>query len=143
LTKINRIWSKVEKTDACWLWTGGKAGGGSPGEYGQTFYQGRPMLAHVAIDLIVNGPLPEGMERHHECQNKLCVRPAAGHVVRVTKAEHRRLTALEKTTCVHGHPYTPGNVWVAPNGRRRCRICLNLKERSREWRRKHRKTINR
>jgi hypothetical protein len=124
MTNAERIWSQINKTNGCWLWTGGRSGGAAPGKYGQTFLNGKVMLAHVAIDTMVNGPIPEGMERHHVCRNGLCVRPEPGHVVRVTKTEHRRLTALEKTTCIHGHPYT--DLYVGPNGRRRCRVCLKL-----------------
>jgi len=38
---------------------------------------------------------------------------------------------LAKTHCVHGHPRTPENTYVYPDGVRSCRICHNERRRKR------------
>lgn len=77
-----RFWAKVEKTNGCWLWTGGTARG-----YGQFRLGGgrgsKNVRAHrYAYELLV-GPIPAGLEIDHTCENKLCVRP--DHLEPVTK----------------------------------------------------------
>ena len=34
------------------------------------------------------------------------------------------------TNCKHGHPFTPENTYVKPNGCRLCRACLNARKRA-------------
>lgn len=71
-THEGRFWSRVRKTDACWLWTGGRSSGG----YGAArSANGRQSCAHrVAYELSV-GPIPEGLQVLHSCDNPSCVRP--------------------------------------------------------------------
>lgn len=67
-----RFWEKVEKTETCWLWTGSclKSGG-----YGQLSVKNRSTRAHrFAYELLV-GPIPEGLEVCHRCDNPPCVNP--------------------------------------------------------------------
>lgn len=84
-----RFWSSVEKTDACWLWTGRIGKGG----YGQMRVKptGRPfgvMPAHrLAYQLLV-GPIPAGMTIDHLCRVKNCVRPE--HLEPVTASENTK-----------------------------------------------------
>lgn len=80
-----RFWSKVVKTEFCWLWTGAahkKADG-----YGRVDANGKRFLAHrFAYELLV-GPIPEGHELDHVvCENTRCVNPA--HVEPVTPEIH-------------------------------------------------------
>jgi hypothetical protein len=57
----------------CWEWTGHKVQGG----YGQFDAGSRTMLlAHRASWQLENGPIPEGMNVLHRCDNPACVRPA-------------------------------------------------------------------
>lgn len=130
LTTEERFWAKVRKTETCWLWTSGTQRG-----YG-AFYNGRVGMdrAHrYAYELLV-GPIPEGLVLDHVvCENKLCVNPA--HVTPTTDGENlargnRRaadLRELNRTHCVHGHPWTQENTIERSDrpGRWRCRICLN------------------
>lgn len=63
----SRFWSRVQKTDGCWEWTGTVLTSG----YGQHAKR----LAHrVAYELCV-GPIPSGMFVCHRCDNRICVRP--------------------------------------------------------------------
>jgi len=72
-----RFWSKVEKTDSCWLWTGRPWTNG----YGR-FLVGsrvddsrREVLAHRFVYELLVGPIPSGMSVCHHCDIKHCVCP--------------------------------------------------------------------
>jgi len=70
-----RFLSKVNKTDACWLWTRGKTIGG----YGKFDFKGRTVLAHrIAYEMWV-GPIPPDEEIRHKCDEPSCVNPAHLH----------------------------------------------------------------
>lgn len=71
-----RFWAKVIKRgpDECWTWTASRMG--LRGEYGQFSYEGKRMGAHQASWILHNGPIPEGLEVCHSCDNGLCVNPA-------------------------------------------------------------------
>lgn len=77
-TFATRFWSKVEKTNSCWIWTGGK----SDDEHG-TIGKGRGKTsniigAHRASWMLHNGPIPRGKHILHKCpgrHNPSCVNP--------------------------------------------------------------------
>lgn len=65
-----RLWSKVDKTDGCWNWTGATSDG-----YGRIGIGKKSALAHrVAFELVV-GPVPDGKVLDHLCFNRACIRP--------------------------------------------------------------------
>lgn len=68
---VARFWSKVKKTDTCWVWTAGTSSNG----YGQFHYQGRGLRAHRFSYALQYGEIPEGMDVLHKCDNPPCVRP--------------------------------------------------------------------
>ncbi len=76
----DRFWSKVLKTDTCWLW---KSGTNSHG-YGRFQYftrlerpgLGRDLYAHRVAWLLTNGPIEDGLNVLHHCDNPPCVNPA-------------------------------------------------------------------
>ncbi len=70
MTPEERFWSKVEKTESCWLWKGGTTARG----YGQ-FYLDKSLLAHRFSYTLLVGPIPDGLLFDHTCQVKTCVRP--------------------------------------------------------------------
>jgi len=81
-----RFWSKVAKTDTCWLWTAHRNVSG----YGKFMIRvdgsHRASLAHrVAYELAV-GPIPEGFHIDHTCHNPACVKPS--HLRPVTNKEN-------------------------------------------------------
>lgn len=79
-----RFWSKVLKTDTCWLWTGHTRHG-----YGYfAVEQRREVRAHrYAYETIV-GPIGEGQQVNHHCDVKHCVRP--DHLYIGTQADNIR-----------------------------------------------------
>lgn len=69
-----RFWAKVDKSNlsGCWLWLGARAG---IGNYG-VIWDGRQKRAHRVIWEMLNGPIPEGFDLCHHCDNPLCVNPS-------------------------------------------------------------------
>jgi hypothetical protein len=75
MNQVERFWSKVQKTDGCWIWTASKRHKG----YGAFCYskngvvvQGR---AHRFMWEMVYGDIPAGMFVLHRCDNPACVNP--------------------------------------------------------------------
>jgi hypothetical protein len=67
----SRFWSKVERTNGCWIWRGTRMHQG----YGMFWADGHTRRAHrVAYELNV-GPIPVGQQVCHTCDNPACVRP--------------------------------------------------------------------
>lgn len=67
-----RFWGRVDKSGDCWLWTGGTSSGG----YGAaTWPNGQQTTAHRVSWEITYGPIPDGMQVLHRCDNPACVRP--------------------------------------------------------------------
>lgn len=68
----NHFWSKVQKSNDCWLWQGGKPGR----KYGQYFLRQKRVGTHrVAWMMSRNRGIPQGMFICHHCDNPQCVRP--------------------------------------------------------------------
>lgn len=130
----DRFWSKVERTESCWLWTAAV----DPMGYGRFYVSpGRTGLAHrVAYELVV-GPIPSGLVLDHLCRTPACVNPA--HLEPVTLAENLRRgdrPHAGKTTCPLGHALD----YRYPDGRRGCRTCTNAQGRA--YRARNREVVN-
>lgn len=70
-----RFWPKVDMSGDCWEWQGSRDRKG----YGRVGLGGRAAgtgLAHVASWVMAFGPVPEGMNVLHRCDNPPCVRPS-------------------------------------------------------------------
>lgn len=110
--------TRIEKTDACWLWRGMSNTKG----YGRIRIGGRHIAAHRVVYEKTIGPIPSGMQIDHLCKVTNCVNPE--HLEAVTPAENNRRSAspsatnAQKDVCKRGHAFT---------GRqqrgRRCLIC--------------------
>lgn len=66
-----RFWTKVQKTDMCWIWTGAQSSG-----YGKISVSYRVSeYAHRVSWALHYGPIPGDLFVCHTCDNPSCVRP--------------------------------------------------------------------
>ena len=69
--KIDKFWSRVDKSGDCWEWTAGKSRG-----YGRLRLDGIWWLAHRLAYAMTHGPIPDNLVVRHACDNRACVNPA-------------------------------------------------------------------
>jgi len=67
---IDKFWSKVQKTDGCWEWQGGR----HPDGYGYFVADQKRWQAH-RFSALLDGRDPSGWKVCHRCDNPSCVRP--------------------------------------------------------------------
>lgn len=90
-TRLERFWSKVDKSGECWLWTASKSGPNGYGQLGDWRFrcQGIPIRAHILSWSIANNRWPnDGEVVRHSCDVKACVRP--DHLLIGTHADNMR-----------------------------------------------------
>lgn len=68
---VARFNTKVRETEDCWLWTAGTDKDG----YGKFWINGETVRAHRVSWEFCYGPIPEGMDVLHHCDNPPCIRP--------------------------------------------------------------------
>lgn len=122
-----RFWSKVDKTDSCWIWTASLNAYG----YGQFRPGARrlpPVVAHRYAYESLFGPIPAGLQLDHLCRTRACVTPA--HLEPVTQAvnlQREHAAQPRRTHCAEGHALVDPNVYRYGGTTycRRCRIAAS------------------
>jgi len=79
-----RFWAKVDKNGpvpsycpelgSCWLWTGTRVNGGY-GNINRGVGQNQTIRANRAAWVLHHGPIPDGLDVLHHCDNPPCVNP--------------------------------------------------------------------
>jgi hypothetical protein len=128
IDKPDTFWSKVNKTDTCWLWTAGKSNG-----YGRYRSGGFVHLAHRYAYIQAHGNLDSSTPLDHLCRVSACVNPS--HLEPVTHAENIRRGIWGQGRppalfCKRGHEFTQANSFFRRDGRgKQCRACIRARER--------------
>lgn len=125
----DRFWPKVQVTQGCWLWIGGRDMHG----YGHFYFgpdDGQGGSHRFSWELR-NGPVPAGMHLDHLCRVRHCVRPDHMEVVsnreNVLRGVGPSAENARKTHCKRDHEFTPENTGRNKAGNRYCRECERAK----------------
>lgn len=134
---LRRLAARARLTKAgCWEWTGAVMTNG----YAQVSFRSRNTRVHRLMYVISRGPIPEGMDVLHSCDNPICFNPAhlsAGRDkqnIAESVTRGRRNTARkpygrgfpaprDRTHCIRDHALSGANLYMTPDGRRQCRAC--------------------
>jgi hypothetical protein len=79
-----RLRNKIDDSSTHWLWEGSTCKG-----YPIFYCQGRNLRAHRLIYELCNGEISPGLDLHHRCGHRLCVRPR--HLIPLPHSKHMTL----------------------------------------------------
>lgn len=127
--------------EGCWVWQRPLMQGRSAG-YGMLNVRGKAMLVHRAAYEEFVGPIPEGHQIDHLCENRACINPK--HLepvlphVNTERGNSFAAKFARQTHCLRGHEFTTENTIrrEQTNGRvgiyRLCRECVRIRDQRRK-----------
>jgi len=121
-------WAYEDEEKGCWIWIGSTTNSGYP----KATVNYATVLVHRFLYENLVGPIPEGLQLDHICNNTYCVNPA--HLEPVTPKVNMERRAALITSCKHGHPLSGDNLYVDPRGRRGCKTCRREAVKRNYWR---------
>jgi len=135
-----RFWSKVKKTETCWIWTSAKNKAG----YGCYQIYPKTHLSHRLSYQEKHGAIPQKIGVLHQCDNPPCVNPdhlfLGDQLANMKDAAQKgrvRNGHMNQKECHRGHLLSGSNIYTSKKGMRMCRKC------SRKWKAEYyRKTVN-
>lgn len=71
MPSLKDIWEQTDRSGECWIWLGPVSVQGRPR---MTFRRKRQHVSRVVWTL-TKGPIPDGLQVCHTCDNPLCLRP--------------------------------------------------------------------
>jgi hypothetical protein len=125
----------IDPTTGCWLPPPGRRGPRREdhGRYRHIWIGGKKRRRHVVSFEAFHGPVPDGHEVCHSCDNPPCFCPehlhsgTHGDNLREMVARGRwRGGGYNRTHCKRGHERTPENLYEHPSGAKQCRVCRSL-----------------
>lgn len=111
----------------CLRWTGNHSKAG----YGMVVVGNRVKeYVHRLAYELAHGPVPDGMQVDHICRVRDCIN--IDHLQVVTGELNSQFAKhgdahIPTVTCINGHRFTPDTTYVAPSGKRRCRVCRDAR----------------
>lgn len=141
---VARFWSRVNKTETCWLWTAALHSAG----YGVIRINGNPgtlIYAHRFAYELANGPIPQGKHLDHLCRVHNCVNPSHLEAVEPRVNWERGISPsavrAKQAHCIRGHELSGANLYLRPDtGARGCLKCRH--ENWERWYAENKEKIN-
>ena len=124
-TTEERLWLRaVRRPNGCIEFTGSLNRKG----YGRMWFNGKIAQTHRIAWEITFGPIPDGLQVLHHCDNPPCCNPSC--LFLGTDADNTadmvakgRGAGQKVTHCPKGHVYDVGNTYTSPQGKRSCKAC--------------------
>ena len=113
---------KIDPLTFCWEWQKSLKHG-----YGHFYIKPKQKLTHRLAYEHWNRPIPKLIVIDHLCKNKKCCNPT--HLEAVSQKTNvlrdlQYYPGKDKNQCIHGHEFTPENIYNTKTGERQCKKCL-------------------